>query len=56
MLKSNVTIEKFEELKEEAGCGCGGSCACGDDSEIKTEKVEIVANDESCGCGNGGCC
>lgn len=56
MSKSNVTIEKIEELKTESGCACGGSCSCGGDVETKTERIENVTSDESCGCGNGGCC
>lgn len=55
MLKSNVTIEKLEELQSESGCACGGSCACGGDGETKVEIIENVASEESCGCGNGGC-
>jgi len=55
MLKSNVTIEKVEEISNESGCGCGGSCACGSKSEAKVEEIEIVVSESSCGCGNGAC-
>jgi hypothetical protein len=56
MLKSDISIEKVEDITAESGCACGGSCACGNDAETKTEKIETVASGESCGCGNGGCC
>ena len=55
MLKSNVTIEKVEEISTESGCGCGGSCACGSHADAKVEQIEIVASESSCGCGNGDC-
>jgi hypothetical protein len=54
MLKSDISIEKVEDVATESGCACGGSCACGND-EPKAEKIDVVESGESCGCGNGGC-
>ena len=47
MLKSNVTIEKAEEISTESGGGCGSSCGCGSNADSKVEPIEIVANETS---------